>query len=144
ANPQQAPVLRAVDNGFAQLAQLQQAAKTVKVARNEGVVTPADYLRGIKAGDNSARDTVFSSGNAMNQDLAQAADKTLSSTYPDSGSIGRGILAAAAAGHFAPGLLGGALTASLPYLPYLRQLAAGGSRLVGQVGKAATYAGLSA
>lgn len=120
ANPEQAPVLRAVDNGFAQLAQLQNAAKSVKVARNEGVVTPADYLRGIKSGDTSARDTVFSSGNAMNQDLAQAADKVLSSKYPDSGSVGRGLAAAALGGAFAPKALALGAAGAIPYMPYVQ------------------------
>lgn len=118
ANPEQAPVLRAIDNGYSQLVQLQNAAKSVKVARNEGVVTPADYLRGIKSGDTSARDNVFSSGGALNQDFAQSADKVLSSKYPDSGSVGRGLAAAALGGAFAPKALALGAAGAIPYLPY--------------------------
>lgn len=146
ANPEQAPVLNAINNGYGQLVQLQNAAKTVKVARNEGVVTPADYLRGIKSGDNSVRDNVFSSGGARNQDFAQTADRVLSSVYPDSGTAGRGLMAAALTAGLAhelpTNLLLGAGAATLPYLPLLRRAAVMLPRTIGATAALAPYAAL--
>ena len=144
SNPQVAPALQAVNKGYAELVQLENAAKTTKVARTEGIVTPADYLRGIKQGDTSVRDRVFSRGEAMNQDFAQLADKVLSQTYPDSGSIGRGLAAGAVTGAFSPGLLGGATLATIPYLPVIRKGVAKGLLGASELRKLAPYLGLSA
>jgi hypothetical protein len=144
ANPTQAPVLRAVDNGYAQLVQLQNAAKSASVAGRDGVVTPYNYLNGIRQGDTSVRDHVFSSGQMMNQDLAQNANTTLANKYPDSGSIGRGLIAAVAAHEFAPPLLAGTAAAAIPYLPIGRQLFSLLPKGATAAGKLAPYAGLSA
>ena len=131
ANPTVAPQIAAANKAYAQLVQLQEAAKTVKVARADGLLTPADYLRGIKAADHSLRDTRFSSGQMLNQDLAQAADKILSNTTANSGTTGRAATLAAATGLIHPatapiagGTLAGAALASIPYLPYVQHGAA--------------------
>ena len=155
ANPQQAYALNAIDRGWAQLVQLENAGKSVKVARNEGIVSPPDFLRAIKAGDTSARDRVFSRGEMMNQDLAQAADKVLSSKYPDSGTTGRALFNVGITGLGAwlrPETIAGLGAASVPYLPGARQMVAAllarRPQFAGLLGtplkQAAPYVGMSA
>lgn len=147
SNPDLAPKLQAINKGWAQLVQLENAAKGTAVARREGVVTPANYLKGIQQGDLSQRDRVFTRGQAMNQDLAQAADKTLSNTYPDSGTPGRAILAALTLGggaYISPPALAGMAAAALPYLPGARRIASSTSGLIGDLAKASPYLGFVA
>ncbi len=125
ANPSLKAEMDAANSAYAGLVQLQSAAQGTKVARNEGVVTPADYLKGILKGDKSVRDNAFSKGEMRNQDFAQTADQVLSSKYPDSGTAGRamvGAIGAGGLGYLSPLALGGASLAALPYLPGTRAL----------------------
>jgi cytochrome c556 len=153
--PDQARTLQAVNQGWSQLTQLEKAANSTAAARNEGVVTPANYLKGIKQSDNSVRDRAFARGQVMNQDLAQAADKVLSNKYPDSGTAGRALFNAGAAGagaFFTPHVLAGASAGVLPYLPGARQavatLLARRPEIAGLLGaplkQAAPYLGIAA
>jgi hypothetical protein len=124
SNPSIAPRIQAINKGWSDLVQLENAANSTKAARAGGLVTPADQLRGIKKSDFSVRDRRFARGEMPNQDFAQAADAVLSNKYPDSGSIGRlimggGLLGGGAA--VSPAVLGGASLATLPYLPGGRQ-----------------------
>lgn len=130
-NPRIAPRLQAIDQGWTNLVQLENAANSTKVARNAGLVTPADQLRGIKKSDYSARDRRFARGEMPNQDFAQAADAVLSNKYPDSGTTGRmlmnsGVLGALGGGAAFEPTVGMPMTiagllASAPYLPGGRQ-----------------------
>lgn len=125
ANPGLKPEMDAANSAYVNLVQLENAARGVKTARNEGVITPADYLKGIQKGDTSVRDHRFSAGEMRNQQFAQAADQVLPSKYPDSGSIGR-LLAGAGLtgglGYVSPAGLAATGLATLPYLPGTRAL----------------------
>jgi hypothetical protein len=128
-NPEQAPILRAVDNGWANLTQLETAAG--RVGAKEGVVTPAQYLSAVKGSDASIRDRAFARGMVPNQQFAQAADSVLSRKYPDSGTAGRTLFNLGALGLGGGGLMSGMLSpgtaamgaaTAIPYLPGVRNL----------------------
>jgi hypothetical protein len=95
-NPVTGPELRAVDKGWANLVQLENAG--AMLGAKEGIFTPAQFLNAVKKSDKSPRDRQFARGNARNQGIAQAADAVLSQKYPDSGTAGRAMLGAVGAG----------------------------------------------
>jgi hypothetical protein len=123
SNPDTAPMIRAADEGWATLVQMENAAALV--GARDGIFTPAQFLSaGVKKSDKSRGDRKFARGEVRNQDIAEAAKDVLPSTVPDSGTVGRGLMAGGA-GY---GLAGGGaffepttafLTALLasPYLP---------------------------
>jgi len=121
SNPDTAPLIRAADQGWATLTQMERAASMV--GARDGIFTPAQFLNAVKRSDNSVRDRKFARGEALNQDLADAAKGVLPSTVPDSGTPGRALMALLAGGGGAhmldPSGIGLAATglASLPYLP---------------------------
>ncbi len=127
SNPDVAPQIQAINAGWANLVQLERAA--ARVGAKDGIITPAQYLSAIKASDASVRDRAFARGTALNQDFAQAADKVLSKTIPDSGTALRGMVGAGlggAAAHFVNPLApaaGG--IASLAYTPLGQRAIAG-------------------
>lgn len=129
SNPTTAPQIQAINQGWANLVQLENAG-ALKGAK-EGFISPSQYLGAVKKSDLSVRDRAFARGQVRNQDLAQAADSVLSSKYPDSGTAGRGLLAAglgAAVGGgleaIHPLLAAGAGSAMLPYTPWGQSLTA--------------------
>lgn len=122
ANPDSAPLIRAADQGWATLVQMERAGSML--GAKDGVFTPSQLLNAIKRGDTSIRDRTFARGDMLNQDLAQAADKVLPSKVPDSGTVGRALVADLATGgglaHFVDPTLGMAtVAASLPYVPVI-------------------------
>jgi hypothetical protein len=124
ANPDTAPMIRAADQGWATLAQMERAGSMV--GAKDGIFTPAQLLSAIKRGDTSIRDRSFARGDMRNQDLAQAADAVLPNKVPDSGSIGRAMVnGTAVSGAHGLGMLLEPTTlatmgaASLPYLPVI-------------------------
>lgn len=111
-NPNTAPLIRAADNGYRTLVQIENAG--AMLGAKEGVFTPAQILNAIKKGDKSVRDRASARGEAHNQQFVEAADAVLPNKVPDSGTAGRlGLLGVVARPDMA--LLGG--TAGLAYTP---------------------------
>lgn len=118
-NPQTADLIRAADQGWATLAQMERAAGSV--GAKEGVFTPAQAFRAMKAGDKSVRDRATARGEMNNEDLYDAAKSVLPSGVNDSGTTGRLLLAGMSGGAhlFDPTGISATLhgIAALPYLP---------------------------
>lgn len=99
-SPENAPVLKAINTGYANLMRPQRAAASV--AAPDGVFNPAQLHNAVKA---LSSERQFSSGNALMQDLSGDAKNVLGSKEPDSGTAGRVLLGG--------GILG-ALTGHMP------------------------------
>ncbi len=98
--PDLAPKLKAIDQGWATLVRVEGAAK--KAANSDGVFTPGQLLQSIREADGSVRKRAISRGQGMMQDWAQAGQRVLGNTVPDSGTAGRAMWGATgylAAGH---------------------------------------------
>lgn len=127
ANPDTAPLIRAADQGWATLVQIENAGSML--GSREGVIGPAQLRNAVKRSDTSLRDRKFAQGNALNQDLADAAAKVLPSKAPDSGTAGRVLQASLGGigGAMFPTAGAGALAAggmaALPYTPFGQKLA---------------------
>lgn len=87
-NPTTAPMIRAADQGWAVLTQIERAAQAAG-AMKDGIFTPYQLLSSIRQGDSSIRNRMTARGEMMNQDLAQAGLTVLPSKVPDSGTAGR-------------------------------------------------------
>ena len=92
--PEVAARLAALNGKWAQIVRLQRATATAK----EGVFTPGQLQGAVKAEDKSVRKGRFAKGQALGQDLSQPAVSVLGDKYPDSGTVGRYLLASAALG----------------------------------------------
>ncbi|HWT40183.1 MAG TPA: hypothetical protein VN081_02830, partial [Dongiaceae bacterium] len=129
--PEEAGALDAADRAFAIRSRITQAASSL--GANEGVFTPAQLLNAVKSGDKSKGKRAFAQGDALLQDFADRAKSVMGSKYPDSGTAGRGILAAlvtGGAGVTSPvGTAAGLTAASLPYLPFMRLTASEASKI---------------
>jgi hypothetical protein len=86
-NPQVAATLEKIDEGWANLVRIEQAAKSAKNA--EGVFTPAQLNMAVQTADKSTRGRAVSRGDALMQDLSRAGQSVLGGTVPDSGTAGR-------------------------------------------------------
>jgi len=123
AHPQVGAKLAAADEGWANLVRLEGAAKAAK--NRGGVYTPAELNSAIQGADRSVRGRAVSRGEALMQDLGNAGQNVLGNKYPDSGTIGRGAMAAGALGAGAinlaiPGaLIGGAAAYTPPVQNFL-------------------------
>lgn len=86
-NPEAAARLEAADRAYAILSRVKGAAS--RAGADGGIVTPAQVLAEVrKTGPRGS----FARGEAMGQELAEAAKETLPSTVPDSGTPFRGLL----------------------------------------------------
>lgn len=111
SNPQYAKELQAINSGWANFKRVQRAASYI--GAEDGVFTPAQLQSAVKAMDRSKDKARFAEGNALMQDLSDAAKSVMGPKYPDSGTAGRlsniGVLATGAINPAIPaGLLGGA------------------------------------
>lgn len=97
ANPQYAPELKKIDQGYANLIRVQKAAASQ--GAREGIFTPSQLRSAIRAEDKTKNKRAFATGNALMQDLSDVGQERLSSTVPDSGTPLRMLVNA--------GLLGG-------------------------------------
>lgn len=88
ANPNEAPALADINNGYAQYAILRNAGSKLG-QEDAGVFTPAQLQSSVRAADKSAGKGNFATGNARMQDLSDAGKAVLGSKYPDSGTAGR-------------------------------------------------------
>lgn len=125
ANPQYAGELQGVNQAFAQLTRLQTAAGSVGAA--DGIFSPAQLDRAIRAADKSVRKNAYARGKAAMQDLSGAARDRMSSQIPNSGTADRLWLNAGAlgAGLVNPAIPMGLAAASVPYLPGVGRAATG-------------------
>lgn len=125
SNPEFSGELANANAGYAYYARLRDAAS--RQGATDGVVTPAQFSAAVRAGDKTVGKGGYATGNALGQDLSDAAKAVLSQAYPDSGTAGRALLGAAAAGGaywLNPLVLAGMGAASIPYLPGVRQATA--------------------
>ena len=96
ANPAEAPKLKAIDRGYANLVRVENAAS--RLGARDGVFTPAQLQGAVRATDNSVRKRAVARGTAMMQDLASAGKEILPSSVADSGTATRGMLGYALGG----------------------------------------------
>jgi hypothetical protein len=116
-NPMFAQELQRINQGYAMYARMRTAAQNRR--GSEGVFTPGDLLTAVKRGDRSVGKGSFAMGNALMQGFAEAGQRVLPSTIPDSGTTGRalaGIAAGSGAAYLSPKLAAGVAAASVPYL----------------------------
>lgn len=124
-NPQHAEKLRKINEGWANYERMKGAAGMLGAP--EGVFSPAQLANNVKkmGGRNQ-----YAKGEALMQDMSEAAKSVLPTKYPDSGTAGRYLLGAGAlgGGYFSPaalgGLLGGAAMYSRPSQALLQYLMA--------------------
>lgn len=123
-NPQQAERLRNVNEAFANFVRLENAAG--RIGAQDGVFTPQQLASAIRQTDRSTRRGAYARGDALMQDLSDAAQSRMSAQIPDSGTAERLMvnLLAGGAGYMANPLIpGGLAAASVPYLPGVSQAA---------------------
>lgn len=89
ANPEQAPILQALNRGWAVLTRIEDAVPTGSA---EGKFTPFQLARSVEKGDATVRHRQYVRGESMLQDLTDAGMKVLGNKYPDSGTAGRTML----------------------------------------------------
>lgn len=121
ANPDTAPQIRAADQGWQTLVQIENAAGMV--GAKDGIFSPSQ-LRNTILTKSSLTRTQKATGDAPNLDLANAADAVLSNKIPDSGTPARAIAAMALGEglgylHGSPLGTGALVTAGIGSLPYL-------------------------
>ena len=121
-NPGKGAELRTLNRAWAMFSRIRRAAGNR--VKSFGVFTPSDLLTASKLGDRTAGRGVFARGDALMQDFATNAEKVIGSSYPDSGTAGRLLLAGGAlslTNH--PALAMGAVAGAVPYMPLSIRLA---------------------
>jgi len=83
-NPDKAVELRAVNQGWASLTQVERAGLTTR-----GEFGPGGYSQAVRRSSATTRSRGYARGEALNQDLSDAASEVLPSEIPDSGTSGR-------------------------------------------------------
>lgn len=83
-NPEQAPILAKIDDGYGRFKIAQRAAAST--SSDKGQFTPTQYMSSVKAKDPTKDKRAFSEGTAKQQELAQAAKGVLPDRLPDSGT----------------------------------------------------------
>lgn len=117
SNPQVAQALQAADAGWAQLVRAEGASKAAM--NRDGVFTPAQYNQAVRGADKSVRKRATARGTALGQDLGTAAQNVLGNRYPDSGTIGRGMIAGlgVGAGYINPAIPAALIGGAAAYTP---------------------------
>jgi hypothetical protein len=92
--PQARAGVRAADEATANLVRVREASQGAGTAARGGVFSPADLNRAVRAGDSTAGNRAYASGEALMQDLTDPAARVLPSTVPDTGTPLRGIISA--------------------------------------------------
>lgn len=129
SNPGLAAQKKVIDAAYANFKIVERAAGGVGAPG--GVFSPAQLLNAVKAGNKSKDKAAFARGNALMQDLADAAKDILPPQVPDSGTPERLLMSSALSGSaFAnPGLAAAAGATALPYtapgMSLLRMFATG-------------------
>lgn len=121
SNPQLGPQLDANDEGWANLVRVEDAAKAATgnaSGKAAGVFSPQQLRAAVRANDNTVRDRGTARGTSLMQDLAENGIQVLPSSVGDSGTAGRGALAALLAGGGA-GLVNPGMVAAGAAIPAL-------------------------
>ncbi len=117
SNPQFQGELQKINYGYAMFARMRDAAANRRTSA--GTFTPSDLLAAVKRGDKSVGKGSFARGDALMQQFAEAGQKVLPSSVPDSGTAGRRMLGEAMIGGGAlmghPGAAAAGAAAILPY-----------------------------
>ncbi|QQK04757.1 glucosaminidase domain-containing protein [Burkholderia anthina] len=110
---------------YANFVRLRAAAASQGAMNNEGMFTAGQLNNAVRSADKSAGKGATATGNALMQDFSTAGQSVLGSKYPDSGTVGRGLMALLAPGSIGAGLatapmstlatLGGIGIGALPY-----------------------------
>ncbi|WP_433705791.1 transglycosylase SLT domain-containing protein [Paraburkholderia sacchari] len=132
--PDLAGELTNANQAWANFVRLRTAASSTGAMNNGGVFTGAQLQSAVRSADKSVGKGATATGNALMQDLSGAGQAVLGSKYPDSGTVGRGLMSLLAPGSVAAGLataptstlatLGGIGLGSLPYTQTGGRLAA--------------------
>lgn len=123
-NPQHAKRLKDVNIAYANFVRMENAAG--KIGAHDGVFTPQQLANAIRSTDRSARKGAYSRGDALMQDLSDAAQSRMSAQIPDSGTAGRLMNGAALGSYLINPMIPAALGAgAVPYLPGFSRLATG-------------------
>src|SRR6185312_8343385 len=119
-NPKYAPALKAANEAYANFVRVGRA--TAAPGAHEGVFSPAQLRTAVRQSDPSLRKLDFGRGDALMQDLSDAAESVLPRTVPDSGTPERllteralALGAGGGAALFEPTALMGVLAGSAPY-----------------------------
>ena len=96
SNPQASEELKKLNEGWANLAIAEDAAS--RLGAHEGLVTPGQLAGAVRGANDTVRKRGYARGEALMQDLSDAALARLPSTVPDSGSPYRHALEATVAG----------------------------------------------
>jgi hypothetical protein len=97
ANPQAYAATRAADTAAAGMSRIRGAATRQGTAAREGLFTAGDLNAAVRMGDSSAGRRSYGRGEAMLQDLSDAAAQVLPATVPDSGTAIRSLFTVAPA-----------------------------------------------
>ncbi len=130
-NPEQAPVLKALNKGWAILARIENAVPTGSA---DGIFTPYNLARATETADSSVRHRAYVRGEALLQDLTDAGLKVLGNKFPNSGTADRSMVASLFKS--TPSALGvlGTGAGAIPYLsPMQRGISNLLSRRSGQI-----------
>lgn len=120
-NPQASQELSRINQAYSILTRLQTAAGGAGAV--DGVFTPAQLSAAVRSGDRSMRRGAFARGDALMQDLGDAAKSVMQGTVPNSGTADRLLLSGGAA-LVSPATAAGLGVGSIPYLPGMNRLAA--------------------
>lgn len=90
--PAEAPRLQQINTGYANLVRVEDAAGSAGAISREGVFTPAQLANAVRR--NTGSRSQRGAGTGLMRDLATNMGEVLPSTVPDSGTAGRGLLAA--------------------------------------------------
>ena len=129
SNPQQANLLRGLNQGWAVLARIEDAVPTGSA---EGIFTPFQLARAVETADSTVRHRAYVRGEALLQPLTDAGLRVLGNKYPNSGTAGR-VAAASILGGTAmvsPGSAVALASSALAYTPLMQRLI--GSAVNGQ------------
>lgn len=112
-NPSQAKTLSSIDSAYAHLLRVENAA--ARSGSKGGVFTPAQLSAAVRSLDPSLRKSSFARGKAMMQGTAEAGERILGRTVPDSGTPFRALVSTGI-----PGVVMGAATSplALAYTPF--------------------------
>jgi hypothetical protein len=91
-NPAYAQDLANARRGYANYVRVAKAAASTGTATHAGVFSPAQLNTAVRAEDNTTRKLGYSRGKALLQDLSDAGQSVLPSTYPESGTAKRSIV----------------------------------------------------
>lgn len=91
-DPAAAAGKKAADEAYANFIRLQRAGASTEAGRRAGVFTAPQFNSAVRASETGTRNARYARGEALMQDLSDAAVQVLPPTVPDSGTPLRGLL----------------------------------------------------